>query len=238
MKNVRYFHDVKIHHDTSSPDTIIPIILEILKPKSVIDFGCGLGAWLLSFSKLGITDILGVDGDYIDRTKILIPKENFVTANLSEEVNLNKKYDIAICLEVAEHLDEKEADKIVKTLINHSDTIIFSSAIVNQGGQNHLNEQWFNYWEEKFQKYGYSFYDAIRPRIWYNERVDWWYKQNIFIVSKNEISYSKKGNQVCGYHPDWLTKKAILMADLESGNYSVKACFRYLLKSIFRKLKN
>lgn len=238
MKNVRYFHDVKIHHDTSSPDIIIPIILETINPKSVIDIGCGLGAWLQSFSKQGVTEILGVDGDYIDRTKILIPKENFVTANLSEELNLNKKFDVAICLEVAEHLDEKEADHIVKTLINHSDTIVFSAGIVAQGGQNHLNEQWFNYWEKKFQVYGYTFYDVIRPQIWYNKNVDWWYKQNIFIVSKNKIVSTKKGDLICGYHPDWFSKKAILLTDLESGNYSVKACFSFLLKAIFRKIKN
>jgi hypothetical protein len=212
--------------------------MQLLNPKNVIDVGCGLGAWLNIFSKYGVSDILGVDGDYIDENKLIIPKENFKKANLGLPLDLKKKFDLAICLEVAEHLPPSEADSIVETLINHSDTILFSAAIINQGGQNHINEQWFSYWEKKFHSHGYTFYDIIRPQIWYNQNVDWWYKQNIFIVSKKTINQPSKGDLICGYHPDWFSKNAILIKDLEEGNYSIKKWFYYLKKSITRKFIN
>src|SRR4030095_994199 len=54
-------------------------------------------------------------------------------------------------------------------------------------GQGHLNEQLPGYWQLLFQKYGFDFYDVIRPIFWKNEKVKWYYRQNMFIASKNKL---------------------------------------------------
>lgn len=171
-------------HNLHAPREVVPIIIELLKPQSVLDVGCGIGTWLSAFEEKGISDCMGVDGDHVDRTMLKINSQKFYPWNLQNSFSLGRKFDVVLSLEVAEHLDEKYADVFVESLVKHGDNIIFSAAIPNQGGQNHLNEQWPQYWQKKFLKHGFYFDDCIRPLIWENPKVDWWYKQNMFFVSK------------------------------------------------------
>jgi hypothetical protein len=89
-----------------------------------------------------------------------------------------------VSLEVAEHLPESSADTFIESLVAHGDVILFSAAVPGQGGQHHINEQWPEYWQQKFAKHGFYFHDTIRPLIWNNEKVNWWYRQNIFIINR------------------------------------------------------
>jgi SAM-dependent methyltransferase len=232
-----YYHDKNVHHNLTSPEFIIPLITNKIKVNSVLDVGCGLGGWLSVFSKNNINDIVGIDGAHVVKTDLLIPADKFVTHDLTHEINLNRKFDLAVCLEVAEHLPETSANAIVKTLTNHADIILFSSAIIGQEGQNHINEQWFSYWQTKFNALGYEFYDEVRPAIWNNKNIDWWYKQNVFIVSKATVPTLTTNKQLlCGYHPDWYEKNAVSLTKLENGEYSIKALFGFLISAIKRKV--
>lgn len=181
-----YIHNETIHNFTAARD-IIPIVLKLLEVSSVVDIGCGLGTWVKTAEKNGVGDFLGVDGVDLEQEDLKIPKQNFLSHDLTLPLKLNKKYDLAICLEVVEHLPEAAADTIISSLAQASDNILFSAAIPGQGGQNHLNEQWPSYWIKKFEQHGYKFYDCIRPVIWNNERIEYWYRQNMFIVSKEAL---------------------------------------------------
>ena len=72
------FYDNQEKGSLDSARAILPIIIDMIKPKSVIDVGCGLGTWLSIFKELGIDDILGMDGKWVDTERLYIPKENFV----------------------------------------------------------------------------------------------------------------------------------------------------------------
>lgn len=181
--NALYIH-TDLVHNLNAPRELVPILMSMLKPSSVLDVGCGTGTWLKAFDEKGITDYLGVDGGYVDRQMLKIPITKFVPQDLREEWSLNRKFDLALSLEVAEHLPEESADRFVKILAAHGEAIIFSAAIPGQGGQNHLNEQWPAYWQQKFERHGFYFHDVIRPMIWANERIEWWYRQNIFLLTK------------------------------------------------------
>jgi len=182
---MNFNHNIEAYN-TKAANIIVPILISTFNPKSVIDIGCGIGTWLNVFKKNEVIDYLGVDGSYVDRTLLLkyIEEENFYPFDLRNELNLNKKYDIVISLEVAEHIDEKHSDNFIKTLTNHSDTIIFSAAIPFQVGENHINEQWPSYWIEKFEKHNFFPHDIIRPLIWNNAEIEFWYKQNIIVFKK------------------------------------------------------
>lgn len=173
-----YIHTEKIHN-TRSAEIIIPIIINAFNPKSILDVGCGTGTWLKVFKEIyNINDTLGLDGNYIDLKKLVIDEGYFTAVDLRKSFELNRKYDVVLCLEVAEHLPESSAEDLISSLCKHSDMIIFSAAIPAQGGQNHVNEQWPQYWEGIFKKYNYKCYDIVRPQIWNDERVDVWYKQH------------------------------------------------------------
>jgi SAM-dependent methyltransferase len=161
-------------------------LLQPILPKSVVDVGCGTGSWLAAFHKLGIADCLGIDGDYVDRTILQIPLNQFQSADLKQPLQINRKFDLAISLEVAEHLPATCAENFVNSLTQLAPVILFSAAIPFQGGVEHVNEQWPQYWVYYFQKNGYAVIDCLRKKIWNNDKVEPWYAQNILIFVKQE----------------------------------------------------
>jgi hypothetical protein len=145
-------------------------------------------------------------------------QSHFKVQDLTRPWNLGRKYDLVICLEVAEHLPDSASDLLVETLTKHGDVIIFSAAIPGQGGQNHVNEQWTSYWQNKFSKLGFYFHDVLRPLIWTNKSIEWWYKQNMFLVTR-EPSQKEVLDMI---HPDLFEEKVKLIDDTYSGRIGVQ----------------
>jgi SAM-dependent methyltransferase len=170
-------------HDPEEARLLARLLYEDFRPGSVLDVGCGTGNFLHAFARLGVTDRLGVDGEWVDRARLRMPAELFRTADLEVPLRIGRRFDLVLCLEVAEHVHAEAADTLVDSLTAHGDLIVFSAAIPGQGGQNHVNEQPVGYWIEKFARRGYRFHDVIRPRIWNDERIHWWYRQNMFVVA-------------------------------------------------------
>lgn len=156
----------------------MPSVLNLTRPSSVIDVGCGTGTWLSVFASHGVADFLGVDGDYVDRTLLEIPADKFLPYDLSQPLALERQFDLVVSLEVAEHLPPSASDTFVESLARLGPVVLFSAAIPQQGGTDHLNEQWPEYWAERFERQGFLAADAIRPLIWTNENVESWYAQN------------------------------------------------------------
>jgi len=175
----------------ASARVVIPVLLDLLRPHSVVDIGCGAGAWLSVVRQLGISDIQGIDGDYVNRAALMIPQEKFQAADLGTSFRLNRRYDMAMSLEVAEHIEARYADTYLDNLTMLSDTIVFSAAIPNQTGTGHVNEQWPEYWKEKFEARGYVLIDCLRHRFWTNRDVERWYRQNLLLyVTQNRLRES------------------------------------------------
>jgi SAM-dependent methyltransferase len=170
-----------------SAAVVVPLVNELVRPKSVLDVGCGVGTWLAEWIDQGVTDVCGMDGEYVDRAMVQIEPASFRSADLRNYFSLGRRFDLAQSLEVAEHLEESCADTFVRSLASHADTILFSAAIPGQGGTHHVNEQWPSYWIEKFSRHGLRAFDAIRPVIWADPRVCWWYRQNILIFSRKPV---------------------------------------------------
>ncbi len=169
-----------------SAKEIIPILWEFVQPKRVIDVGCGTGTWLSAFQEYGVTDILGIDGDWVDPQMLEIPKGNFLALDLTQPLPIEQQFDLVVSLEVAEHLPSDCARAFVESLVKLGPVILFSAAVPFQGGTNHVNEQWPDYWAKLFQEQGYVAIDCVRNKIWQNERVKWYYAQNILIFAKGQ----------------------------------------------------
>jgi SAM-dependent methyltransferase len=168
---------------------ILPQINEWIKPTSVIDIGCGVGAWLKVFKELNVKTITGLDGDYVKMENLLIDKNEFITADLEKPISLNNKFDLVMCLEVAEHLTINRAESFIADLCKMGDIILFSAAIPGQEGTLHINEQYPGYWINAFKKNNFECIDCIRPLIWNNTEIEFWYKQNImFFADSSKIN--------------------------------------------------
>lgn len=226
-----YIHTEQ-YHNLKAPRLVVPILFDITSPKSVLDVGCGIGTWLKVFAEHGVSDYLGVDGEYVDLSMLEISKDNFQAQDLRKKWNLKRKFDLVVSLEVAEHLPAECADEFVESLVAHGDTILFSAAIPGQGGQNHINEQPPQYWQSKFEKHGFFFHDIIRPLIWDNEEIDWWYRQNIFLLRKNP----PLTKPLFTIHPELFYTNMEYHQKLLGGNYGVKLGFKIFLRALRKKM--
>jgi SAM-dependent methyltransferase len=170
-----------------SANVIVPLFLRYFQVTSVVDIGCGIGTWLRIFSDNNVRDMTGVDGPHIDKTMLMIDKNVFVTANLAMPFMVDRRYDLAISLEVAEHLPEGRAASFVKDLTELAPVVLFSAAVPGQPGVEHINAQWQDYWRTIFFKHGYVALDIVRPAIWGRADVDYWYQQNTIVYCDNAI---------------------------------------------------
>jgi SAM-dependent methyltransferase len=184
------FFDLHEQGALESARVIVPILLSIVKPTSVIDVGCGRGTWLKVFQENGVKTIRGLDGRYIDRLKLLIDPIYFSPVDLSEPLEIDGQYDLAVCLEVAEHIAPKNSRPLIRTLTAAAPAVLFSAAIPGQSGTDHVNEQWPSYWKELFAERGFQMLDPIRRHILLDTRVEWWYRQNIVLFA-SEVAISK-----------------------------------------------
>ncbi|MDR3292467.1 MAG: class I SAM-dependent methyltransferase, partial [Methanobrevibacter sp.] len=159
------FYEIHEKGSLKSSKEILPLIMNLIEPNTVIDVGCGVGTWLSTFESLGVKKILGIDGDHVNREKLYINKDNFLVANLEnihgirEKDNQINKFDLAMSLEVAEHLSENVAHDFIEYLTSKSDIVLFSAAVPGQGGTHHINEQWPEYWIKIFKENGFEVVD-------------------------------------------------------------------------------
>lgn len=169
-----------------SAELTIPRLFHYVpKPKTVVDVGCGLGTWLAVFKQQGAA-VVGVDGSYVQKDMLYIDAKEFVEADLEHEsiASGDERFDLAVSLEVAEHLSAERAPSFIHDLTMLSDMVFFSAAVPLQGGTNHINEQWQSYWANLFAAEGYVCLDCIRPQIWGEAEIKTEYKQNILLYVK------------------------------------------------------
>jgi hypothetical protein len=182
-------------------------------PRSIVDIGCGVGTWVKTALALGVEHAIGVDGEYVEKA-IIIPPENFIPANLEFSLPDLGRFDLLISLEVAEHLHRNRASGFIQDICKMSDVVLFSAAIPYQGGTNHINENWPEYWAKLFYDNKYVPLDILRDRLWDNSDIEWWYRQNILLfVRSNKLKkiFSVKPveniNCLSRVHPELFLKK-------------------------------
>jgi hypothetical protein len=177
----RKFYEQEQDASLRSARLIAAFVHQQVKPHSVVDVGCGVGGWLLAFRERGVETIHGYDGDWVKPDMLRIPAECFTPHDISQPIRDERRYDLAISLEAAEHLPAEKAATFVDSLVRLAPVILFSAAIPHQEGRNHVNEQWPAYWAQLFADHKYHAIDCLRARFWEHPDVRWWYKQNAFL---------------------------------------------------------
>ncbi len=218
------FFDYVSAEATRSAECVWPLLLEPIPIRSILDVGCGCGAWLAAAARLGVADITGVDGNYVNRSTLLIPPEQFVAADLKEGFAIPGRYDLVMSLEVAEHLPPERSADFVAGLVRHGDLILFSAAPKGQGGHDHCNEQDYSYWQGLFAAHGYVAVDYLRPLLRGVADVAPWYRYNLLLyVTPERLATLPVALQRCRI-PDGTP-----VADLSPFPYRLrKACVRLL----------
>ena len=239
-KGYLYFADGKgVAPITQSARVIVPLLCDRFHPGSVLDVGCGTGDWLRVFMNQGVVRVRGLDGSWVPQDGLLIPRECFQEVDFYADLPAVEKVDLAVCLEVLEHVSGEVGRRMVSFLCRNADLVYFSAAVPGQGGYQHINEQYQDYWIALFREQGFAAYDLIRPQVWANDQVCLWYKQNSFVfanaAAREKFGLAEQPFIASIIHP------ALLEQAGDPRNYSLKVLATHLpfyLKRTFQKVVN
>ena len=183
------FYENQAADSVRSARIYLKYLWHFFQPASVLDVGCGRGTWLKACHELGSHKLLGLDGDWNKQSLMIDSAIHFQSTDLNKPFSVAEKVDLAMSLEVAEHLEPSTAPQFIKCLTDASDMVLFSAAYTKQGGTNHINEQPHTYWARLFAAQGFVPFDLFRPVFWGDENVCYWYRQNVFLyVRKNNAA--------------------------------------------------
>jgi SAM-dependent methyltransferase len=175
---------------TGSPNLAQGVLLGFLHRyhpfTSVVDVGCGGGQWLRASLELGATRVQGFDLIPIDDNSLAVARDLITITDLSAPMTPSERFDLAVSTEVAEHIAQSCADKFIKNLCAFSDVVLFSAALPYQGGINHVNENWLEYWNRLFRSENFICFDIFRDLFWHDTRIPYFYRQNcvLYVHSK------------------------------------------------------
>lgn len=175
------FYEAQVAGSVESAIHLLGYLYRFFVPASVVDVGCGRGTWLKVCCDMGTPLAHGYDGSWNSQANMIDQRIVFTPVDLEGELPFRRQYELAICVEAAEHLNPARAAPLVTLLNRLSDVVLFGAAIPGQGGTDHINEQYQSYWGELFAGLGFAIFDMFRPVFWNEERVRFWYRQNAFL---------------------------------------------------------
>ncbi len=196
------------HYDSCLPaalraaERVLPIVLAMEDAGSVVDVGCGPGAWTRAARAIGVPTVVGIDGEWArpwsdDRNGC------FLSHDLTEPLHLRGGFDLAISLEVAQYLPASRAPDFVAELCSMAPRILFSSRIPHQPDYTASNGHWPSWWATLFAQHGRVPVDVVRPVIWNDSGIPWYYRQNILLFSPSDGATASSAIDLV--HPDlWI----------------------------------
>ena len=178
---------------TSAASVIAGSILRDFAPKSILDVGCGSGAMLSVFCA---SSLAAKGFEFADPALALCEERQLdvikVDLRSPDTGHLPKGFDVALSMEVAEHLPRRSAAGYVELLCASAPVVVFTAAPPGQGGTDHLNEQPMAYWTKLFKQH--SFYPAAElADLWRHEwadsgKVAEWYTNNLMIFRSKSFA--------------------------------------------------
>jgi SAM-dependent methyltransferase len=236
----RKFYSERRHNTLYAARTILEHVFTIAGDiQSVVDIGCGTGTWLTAATENGARQIVGVEGPWLDRSLLEIDSDCLVVTDLEQPISLPRRFDLAVSLEVAEHLSASRASSFVHDLCAASDLVLFSAAVPAQGGKHHINERFPSYWAQLFEEKDYLLFDCVRGPIWQDRRIPFWYRQNTLLFARQ---HSLPAQRVSAAHARQRAMPLLdcihpeLFARAQLAPLGVRAATRNLARALARKL--
>ena len=240
--NQLYPDSYYVIHEAASAKSAHVVLSHLYRrcaPHSVIDIGCGQGAWLAAAEDLGSRVLMGLDGPWVDRASLARPTIQFRPTDLERNVELSERYDLCISVEVAEHLTPNSERLFVKTLCQASDLVLFSAATPYQTGQGHVNLRWPSYWTGLFEEHHFECFDVLRPLVWDDVVVEWWYRQNVLLFARRGTrGVERLGRPATGAMLDVVHPEHLASIVSEHRERLAQPTLRFCLSSLGRWIKH
>ena len=146
----------------NSARVIVNVLHDNFRPGRLVDLGCGCGVYSHFFLKLGV-EVVCIDG-------VQPPEKHAFPVEIVQQdmtvpfTNVWGAFDLALCLDVGEHIPEDLSEPFLQNITQFSDWLILSCAPPGQGGHHHVNEQPKRYWIEKLAAHRFD-YDKKRTGV-------------------------------------------------------------------------
>jgi SAM-dependent methyltransferase len=233
------FYEYQREGSLRSARALLPLVVSLLDVKSVLDVGCGAGAWLAAYRGLGATDCIGVDGDYVDRDLLMVEPSWFSPRDITKRFDFGREFDLVQCLEVAEHIPGNACDTLIDNIVRHGRKVLFSAAVPGQGGEDHINERPYEFWRDMFASRGYRLFDFVRPRVDGNGAIEPWYRYNVMFFAHDSIAERlppevastrvPDGARIRDFSPIGFRLRKLLMRSLPGSAVSLLAVWKHKL---------
>jgi hypothetical protein len=164
------------------------IINKVFEPKSIIDVGCAIGDYVQYWRNLGINAV-GIEGSESVLPYALTDK--IYICDLRTEI-VRHHADLAVCLEVAEHIEIEYADIFIENLVRMSSRILMSAAPPGAGGHHHVNCQPKSYWIEKMLVHDYEYNPTVVTMLQFELRP-WRHRKELY--HNNLMFFQKREEQ-------------------------------------------
>lgn len=144
--------------ESESVEIIAEWICSNLDVRRVLDVGCGPGHLMAALHRRGV-HVYGVDISTAAESIVIAKGLPFQRFDLTGESQLpGSPWDLVVCCEVAEHLQEKYAVTLVEKLTEAGDVIFMTAAEPNPNGVTglyHYNEKPNEYWIRLMEEAGW-----------------------------------------------------------------------------------
>jgi len=139
-------------------------IVSMFQPKSILDLGCGIGSYLEGALEGGCKDLYGIELNYDKAKKYITKNISFYikSGDITKELNLKKKFDCVLSIEVAEHVEMSQVSFFINNIIRYAEKyILFTAAPPGQPGRGHINLKKKNFWIKYIEDKGVTYKDEI-----------------------------------------------------------------------------
>jgi SAM-dependent methyltransferase len=151
-----FYDDIGFSKTEDTARIITAYLFNTFHPASVLDLGCGTGAYLKHFEALGC-QVVGVEGSSVGISRIH-PAVLAVHHDLRRPLLINQQFDLVMSVEVAEHIPKKFSENVVQSLCRHArGLIVFTAAPPGTPGEDHINCRARSFWDALFERQGFVF---------------------------------------------------------------------------------
>ena len=171
-----------------SAQKVAEILCEYLDFQTVFDIGCGMGLYLAELNKLGKT-CAGCDGSS-DGVRMASEDLLVFMADATKPIQVNRKNDIVICFEVAEHIAKRHSRQLVRNCTSNGRRVVFTAAPPGQVGVGHINTQPYEFWIHLFTEQGFQCDENLSKRIrerMASQGVVSWIANNLLVFTGPDV---------------------------------------------------
>lgn len=134
---------------------IADVLFEEFRPRRLVDLGCGCGVYGHRFGERGV-EVVCLDG-VRPPARWAFPVEVIVRDLTEPLAHTWGRFDLALCLDVGEHIPVRLCDVFLGNITRFADTLLLACAPPGQGGHHHVNERPKRWWVARLASHGFAY---------------------------------------------------------------------------------